>query len=118
MMDFGICALSSQRKYKMSEDYYSNILGSGAANVASALVFLLIWVVRNKCKHFKCNSHTSCCDIEIKDDDAEQPEERHEIRSKHGTCRFSGETQESLQEMFACFNSRVLQKRETIIQID
>ena len=102
----------------MSEDYYSNLLGSGAANMASALLFLLIWVVRNKCKHCRFHSHTSCCDIEIKDDDEEQPKERHEIRSKHGTFRFSNSAKESLQKMFGSFDSRILQERTQVIQID
>ena len=101
----------------MSDDtYYSNLLGSGAANMATAFVFLLIWVVRNKCKHCKCASHTSCCDIEVKDDDDEH--ERGELRSRHGTCRVSKEAQKSLQELFGSLDSRVFQKRETIVQID
>ena len=105
----------------MSEDYYSNLLGSGAANMASALLFLLIWIVRNKCKHCKCNSHTTCCDIEINDDDDEddeQPKERHELRSKHGTFRFSSEAKESLQKMFASFDSRIFQERTEVVQIN
>ena len=100
----------------MSEDYYSNLVGSGAANMASALVFLLIWFIRTKCKHCKCNSHTICCDIEINDDE-EQPEERGEVQSKHGTFRFSGKVEESLQKLFGSFNKSIHQKCETIIQI-
>ena len=104
----------------MNEEYYSNVLGSGAANIATGLLFLLVWVVRNKCKHCKCKSHTKCCEIDIKDDegDAEQPEERGEILSKHGTCRFSHEAQESLQKLFSGLDSRVFQKRTQVIQID
>ena len=104
----------------MNEDYYSNILGSGAANMGTALLFLLIWIVRNKCKHCKCNSHTSCCDIEINDEEEpeEESEEKGEFRSKQGTFRFSNKAKEGLQKMFESLNCSLYEKRKTVIQIN
>ena len=62
----------------MSDTYYSNLMGSGAANIATALVFFLLWVVRNKCKRSRCVGHSLCCDIEINDDESKSEEEPEE----------------------------------------
>ena len=54
----------------MSESIFAeNFTGSGAANIASAFVFLLVWFIKNKCNKSSCKSHTKCCDCRIKDDD-------------------------------------------------
>ena len=63
-------------------EFLDQLSGSGAANGLSALAFLLIWIIRNKCKHSKCVGHSLCCDIEINDEsttDLERGEGRAEI---------------------------------------
>ena len=109
----------------MSDPGYSNFVGSGAANVATGLLFLLGWLLKNKCRHCQCESRTFCCRINVNDDASESEkdtegdiEQGHgEIRSRQGTCRFSRQIAESLQEMFAGKHIRVLKERKKIIQI-
>ena len=52
-------------------DFLDQLSGSGAANALTAFVFLLGWILRNKCKHSKCSGHSLCCDIEINDDESD-----------------------------------------------
>ena len=62
----------------MDDEFWKQASGSGAANIATALVFFLLWFVRNKCKHSKCVGHSLCCDIEINDDESKSEEEPEE----------------------------------------
>ena len=57
------------------DEFWKQATGSGAANIATALLFFLLWVVRNKCKHSKCVGHSLCCDIEINDDESKSEED-------------------------------------------
>ena len=52
----------------MDDEFVKQLTGSGAANLATAVVFFLIWVVKNKCKHSRCKGHSFCCDVEINDE--------------------------------------------------
>ena len=61
----------------MEDEFWKQATGSGAANIATGIVFFLFWVIRNKCKHSKCVGHSLCCDIEINDDESKS-EEDHE----------------------------------------
>ena len=58
----------------MEDEFWKQATGSGAANIATGILFFFLWVVRNKCKHSKCVGHSLCCDIEINDDES-KPEE-------------------------------------------
>ena len=62
-------------------EFLDQLSGSGAANGLTGLMFLLIWIIRNKCKHSKCIGHSFCCSIEINDDeeDLERGEGREDI---------------------------------------
>ena len=62
----------------MDDEFWKQATGSGAANIATAMLFFLLWVVRNKCKHSKCVGHSLCCDIEINDDESKSEEEPEE----------------------------------------
>ena len=53
----------------MDDDFLKQVSVSSAGNLVTAVVFVVIWVVRNKCKHSKCKGHSFCCDCEVKDDD-------------------------------------------------
>ena len=67
----------------MSDDFMNQMTGSMGANGLTATLLLIMWFLRNKCKHSKCSSHTSCCDIEINDEseiDLERGEGGHEAR--------------------------------------
>ena len=59
----------------MEDEFWKQATGSGAANIATMMVFFLFWVIRNKCKHSKCVGHSLCCDIEINDDESKSEED-------------------------------------------
>ena len=58
----------------MDDEFVKQMTGSGAANLATAVVFFLIWVVKNKCKHSRCKGHSFCCDVEINDESSTEGE--------------------------------------------
>ena len=58
----------------MDDEFVKQLTGSGAANLATAVVFFLIWVVKNKCKHSRCKGHSFCCDVEINDESSTEGE--------------------------------------------
>jgi hypothetical protein len=55
-------------------EFIDQLSGSGAANALTALMFLVVWIIRNKCKHSRCTGHSGCCDIEINDESTEDIE--------------------------------------------
>ena len=61
----------------MDGDFFKQFSGSGAANIASVLLFLVVYVVRNKCRHSRCKGHSICCDFEFKEDDESWFDEEH-----------------------------------------
>ena len=62
----------------MDDEFVKQLTGSGAANLATAVVFFLIWVVKNKCKHSRCKGHSFCCDVEINDESSTEGEQQGE----------------------------------------
>ena len=63
----------------MDDEFVKQLTGSGAANLATAVVFFLLWVVKNKCKHSRCKGHSFCCDVEINDESSTKGPEDIEI---------------------------------------
>ena len=63
----------------MDGEFVKQFSGSGAANLASVVLFLVVWVIRNKCKHSRCKGHSICCDCEIKDSNDEEGTEGDDI---------------------------------------
>ena len=59
----------------MDDEFVKQLTGSGAANLATAVVFFLVWVVKNKCKHSRCKGHSFCCDVEINDESSTEGEQ-------------------------------------------
>jgi len=67
----------------MSDEFMNQMTGSMGANALTGAFLLIMWFLRNKCKHSKCSSHTKCCDLEINDEseiDLERGEGRREER--------------------------------------
>ena len=63
----------------MEDEFWKQASGSGAANAATMMLFFLIWLVRNKCRHSKCVGHSICCDIQINDDGSESQESSEDL---------------------------------------
>ena len=57
-------------------EFYKQLGGSGAANALTAVLFFLLWVVRNKCRHSECTGSSFCCTCKVKDDDSEDERDR------------------------------------------
>jgi hypothetical protein len=90
-------------------EFIDQLSGSASANGLTALVFLLIWIIRNKCKHSKCTGHSICCDIEISEDtindeSSEDPE--------RGEC-IPPKTEEDVYTLHTPKHSSLPKKRET-----
>ena len=69
----------------MDDEFLKQLSGSGAANFATAVLFFLIYIVRNKCRHSRCKGNSICCQFEFKDDetrDEEEDIERGTVRKK------------------------------------
>jgi hypothetical protein len=75
--------------------FFDNFKGSALANVVSAALFLILYIVREKCKHSKCEFNTKCCRCKCKDDDDSGDEESCNTRKEKGEGRF--ERQQTFQ---------------------
>ena len=45
------------------------LTGNIGANVITVVLFLTMYVVREKCKHVRCACHTTCSDCLVRDDE-------------------------------------------------
>ena len=54
--------------------FQQNVYGSGIANAGTAVLFFLLWFIRQKCKHSKCTMNSGCCTLEVNDDSSEEGE--------------------------------------------
>ena len=59
----------------MDENFTSNI----GANLITGIFFILMWILKNKCKHSSCDTHSYCCDCHVDDDLSEDKENDDEI---------------------------------------
>ena len=73
---FNCVAAAREKQTRGSSETADARLSWRSRNLVTAVVFVVIWVVRNKCKHSKCKGHSFCCDCEIKDDDDESRGQR------------------------------------------
>ena len=95
----------------MNDDsqFLDNFKGSAVANVVSAAGFLIIYIIREKCKHSKCECDLKCFRCKCKDDDDstrdEGSEERGEGSEERGkvdrqkTFRFPRQAQSEMQKL-------------------
>ena len=81
----------------MDEEFSKQLMGSGAANILTLVLGLIIWVVRSKCKHSRCTGNSFCCHIEINDND-ESEDEDIERQAKSEVC-VREETEREMQEL-------------------
>ena len=83
----------------MDDEFVKQLTGSGAANLATAVVFFLIWVVKNKCKHSRCKGHSFCCDLEINDESSTEGEHQRERRDQNIEICVRKEAPPNMQEL-------------------
>ena len=75
--------------------FMNNLKGSTAANAITGIMFIIFYIVKNKCKHSQCESHTWCFTCSVKEDDCDEreriPEEGQNI---------PGEIEINVREMY------------------
>ena len=116
----------------MNEDsqFLDNFKGSAVANVVSAAGFLIIYIIREKCKHSKCECDLRCFRCKCKDDDSsrdEGSEERGEGSEKRGkegivdrqkTFRFPRQAQSEMQKLHIRVDKGVHAEHPSVIPTD
>ena len=60
-------------------EFMKQLGGSGAANMLTVGLFVIIWVLKNKFKHSKCEGNSFCCRFKV-NDDTESNEGGHQDR--------------------------------------
>ena len=94
----------------------SNLKGSAAANILSAVFFLVFWVLKNKCKHMECKSHTRFCTCKIKEDD--DPETGQRRINRQETLKIPNKVKINLRELHIVKHHGVLPECEKAIPSD
>ena len=49
-------------------EFMKQLGGSGAANMLTVGLFLIIWILKNKFKHSQCEGTSFCCRFKVNDD--------------------------------------------------
>ena len=57
-------------------EFMKQLSGSGVANLLTAALFALIWIIKNKFKHSECQGSSFCCTCKVKDDEDSDEGER------------------------------------------
>ena len=57
----------------------ANFTSSIGANLVTGIFFVLMWVLKNKCKHSTCDTHSGCIDCHVDDEFSESKENDDEI---------------------------------------
>ena len=55
-------------------EFMKQFSGSASANLVTGIVFIVIYIIKNKCKKSTCTSHAFCCDITVNDEEENDPE--------------------------------------------
>ena len=97
------------------DEFMKQLKGSGAANALTIGLMFLFWVLRNKCKHFRCTGHSICCTVEVNDDDSK---EEIDLERGEGGGQFSPKTQEKMFELFKSKYPGVFSKRPQVASTD
>lgn len=101
--------------------FLTNVQGSAAANLMTGIFFLIIWVLKNKCKHSKCKSHTGCFTCSVKEDDDESCLEKGQRGGgfrRQETLKIPGKVKIRLHQLHEIKHDGLLQERQTAIPTD
>ena len=63
----------------MEDSFINTFSASGASNIVSFVLFLVAYVIREKCRKSSCKSHTACCDCRIDKENSDVREDSSEI---------------------------------------
>ncbi len=97
--------------------FLTNVKGSAAANFITGLFVLVLWILKNKCKHSKCRSHNCCFDCEVKEDDEDLERGQSRFRRQE-TIKVPDKTEIRLQKLFRSKHHGIFQKHKKAIPTD
>ena len=117
-MDSGTVDFSFLRKRNMDESqvFMDNLKGSAAANVITGVFIIVFWVLKNKCKHCECRSHTRCFTCSVKEDDDVETGQRRPERQE--TIKIPGKAKIRLREVHQSKHASVLPQYSQVVPTD
>ena len=89
----------------------SNLKGGVVANLVSGGLFILFYVIKNKCRHSQCSTNNCCFTCSIKEDDYEYEEERYQRR-------YHENVEVCVQKMYKRNDNHVLSVNQKAIPTD
>ena len=104
--------------------FMENLKGGTAANMLTGCFFLIFWIVKNKCKHLECKSHTRFCTCKVREDDESEQDiergQRGEQRqiTRQRTFKFPGQVKINVRELQARKHLGILPKCEKVVPTD
>ena len=99
------------------EVFMSNLKGSALANFVTGVLFIVFWIIKNKCKHSRCTWHTRYCDCSIKEDDDReegQRKGRREVRREE-TIKNTRKIKIGVQKVQSELNPSVPEKYKEVV---
>ena len=97
----------------------SNLKGSAAANFITGFMIIVFWVIKNKCKHCTCKSHTYCFECTSKEDDYDPEEGQRRRRfERQDTRKFHKKTKIRLHELHKSEHDGVLPQHSKAVPTD
>ena len=107
--------------------FLDNLKGSALANILSALLFFGIYIVREKCKHSKCEGNSFCCRFKCKDDEDDAGDEEDGRRGREKgkgtferqkTFRFPRQAKKQVQKLHIRVDKSLHAKHPSAIPSD
>ena len=105
--------------------FMNNLKGGTAANLLTGFFFLVFWIIKNKCKHLVCKSHTGFCDCKIREDDESEEDsergqrgEQSEYVSRQKTFKFPEQVEINVRKLQASQHLSVLSERQKAVPSD
>ena len=87
--------------------FMSNLKGGVVANFLTGFMFIVFWVIKNKCKHCTCKSHTYCFECTSKEDGDLEEGQRRRVE-RQDTRKIYEKTRVRLRELHESKHDGVL----------
>lgn len=98
--------------------FMSNLKGGVVANLVTGFMFIVFWIIKNKCKHCTCKSHTCCFECTSKEDGFDLEEGPNRRVERQDTRKIRGQTKISLHKLHKSEHARVLSQHTKAVPSD
>jgi len=88
--------------------FMSNLKGGVVANFLTGFMIIVFWVIKNKCKHCTCKSHTYCFECSSKEDGFDLEEGPNRRVERQDTRKIHEKTRIRLHKLYESEHARVL----------